>query len=47
MFHYREVTFGQVRTAVEKELGLEPGLLKTEDYKVAVKEMIQATIVRA
>ncbi|TCD69624.1 hypothetical protein EIP91_006849 [Steccherinum ochraceum] len=35
-----EVTFGQTRDNVEQELGLEPGILKSAEYKAAVKEMI-------
>ncbi|KAH8093825.1 hypothetical protein BXZ70DRAFT_1010418 [Cristinia sonorae] len=35
-----QVTYGQARDAVEKELGLQPGTLKSAEYKPAVKEMI-------
>lgn len=37
---HREVTIGQTRDTVEKELGLEPGTLKSAEYKGPVKEMI-------
>lgn len=42
----REVTFGQIRSNVENELGLEANILKTAEYKRLVKEMITSATVR-